>query len=143
MIKTILKNVKESYNHLPYTWKHYRSFLKVEKAILGEYKYKFHDWDKMFMFIFLPFLGDRIINQWHQKHNRHHPTFTVGKDWTKQVKSQSEVEWVEAIIDWECARYTKPDKPLDAYDTLFKFYPEYVDVAKPFFKELGLWRGIN
>ena len=28
------------------------------------------------------------------------------------------------IIDWECARYTKPDKPLNAYDTLYKIYPE-------------------
>lgn len=140
-MKKIFKNIKESFNHLLYTWKHYLAFLKVEKQLTGKYKYKFHDVDKMFMFIFLPFLGDRIINQTHQRINKHHPTYTVGENWAKQLKSPNKVRWEEAIIDWECARYTKPDKPLDAYDTLFKFYPEYVEYAKPAFKELGLWRG--
>ena len=27
----------------------------------------------------------------------------------------------EMVIDWECARYTKPDKPLNARETLFKY----------------------
>ena len=27
------------------------------------------------------------------------------------------------VLDWESARYTKPDKPLNAYDTLYKYYP--------------------
>lgn len=31
---------------------------------------------------------------------------------------------IEAAFDWECARFTKPDKPLDAYDTWKKYYPD-------------------
>lgn len=136
----IFKNVKECYLHIPYTWNHYLAFLKVQKKYIGRAKYKFHDWDKLFLFIFFPFLGERRINQFHQRFQKHHPTYTVGKDWIKQLKSPNQVRWDEAIIDWECARITKPDKPLDAYDTLLKFYPSYIDYAKDDMKKLGLWR---
>jgi hypothetical protein len=30
----------------------------------------------------------------------------------------------EAIFDWESARYTKPDKPLNARETCLKYYPQ-------------------
>ncbi|MBR5599574.1 MAG: hypothetical protein IKW39_05990, partial [Alphaproteobacteria bacterium] len=33
------------------------------------------------------------------------------------------------------ARLTKPDKPLNAYQTLIKFYPEYQDTFLPLIKE--------
>lgn len=42
------------------------------------------------------------------------------------------------VIDWECARYTKPDKPLNAYDTLYKYYPELEDKILPILKELKI-----
>lgn len=132
---TLFKNIKECYAHIPYTFRHYIAFLKTEKRLTGFAVTFFHDWDKLLMFIFLPFLGERIINQWHQKHNSHHPTYSVGKDWKRILKTEDKINWVEAIIDWECARLTKPDKPLDAYDTLMKY------VAQPYFEALGLWRG--
>lgn len=136
----LFKNIHECYAHIPYTFKHYIAFMKVQWDILGYLEYKFHDWDKLLMFIFLPFLGRRRINQWHQKHSKHHPTYTIGKNLEVRLKTEDKVDWFEAIIDWECARYTKPDKPLDAYDTLIKYYPEYKYVAQPYFKALGLWR---
>jgi hypothetical protein len=30
-----------------------------------------------------------------------------------------------AAIDWECARFTKPEKPLNAKETWRKYYPDY------------------
>ena len=42
------------------------------------------------------------------------------------------------IIDWECARYTKPDKQLNAYDTLYKFYPNLEKEILPILKEFKL-----
>ena len=90
------------------------------------------------MFIFLPFLGERIINQWHQKHNKHHPTYITGKNWDRNLKDPYKVDWIEAIIDWECARFTKPDKPLNAQDTCLKYYPEYYEVVRPYLKKLRL-----
>ena len=41
------------------------------------------------------------------------------------------------VVDWECARYTKPDKPLNAYETLYAFYPELESYILPILKELG------
>lgn len=135
---SIIDNIVGSYKHIPYTWKHYLAFMKVQKQLLGYYRIKFHDWDKLLMFIFLPFLGERIINQWHQKHNKHHPTYTTGKNWDRNLKDPYKVDWIEAIIDWECARFTKPDKPLNAQDTCLKYYLEYYEVVKPYLKKLRL-----
>ena len=45
------------------------------------------------------------------------------------------------MFDWECARFTKPDKPLDAYDTWKTYYP-YVDMA-PVLKQFGFWHNDN
>lgn len=134
----IINNIIDCYKHIPYTWKHYLAFLKVEKQLLGYYKYKFHDWDKLFMYIFLPFLGVRRIGQIHQRYRDHHPIYTEGKEKIKQYKTSGIVNWEEAIIDLECARLTKPDKPLNARDTLEKYYPMYKDVAIVFIEKLGL-----
>lgn len=134
----MLKNIKDCYNHIPYTWKHYLAFMKMQKQLLGKYKYWFHDWDKLILFIFFPFLGERIINQLHRRINRHHPTYFTGKNWNKHLKNPKKIDWTEAIIDWECARFTKPDKPLNARDTLLKFYPEFIVYAEPYFKNVRL-----
>jgi hypothetical protein len=108
------------------------------EKLLGYHSHWFHDWDKLILFIFFPFLGERIINQFHQRINKHHPTYTTGKDWIKQLKSPREIDWVEAVIDWECARITKPDKPLNARQTLEKYYPQYKEFVEPILKELDL-----
>ena len=42
------------------------------------------------------------------------------------------------VIDWECARYTKPDKPLNAYEALNKYYPEIIEKIMPILKKLGI-----
>ncbi len=41
-------------------------------------------------------------------------------------------------LDWESARYTKEDKPLNAYDTLCKYYPELEKQILPILKEWGI-----
>lgn len=42
------------------------------------------------------------------------------------------------IIDWESARYTKPDKTLNAFDTLYKHYPELEAYILPLLIQMGL-----
>ena len=42
------------------------------------------------------------------------------------------------VIDWECARYTKPDKLLNARETLYKFYPELESKIIPILEEFNL-----
>ena len=41
------------------------------------------------------------------------------------------------VLDWESARYTKPDKPLNAYDTLYKYYPEMKEKIRDVMKFSG------
>ncbi len=41
------------------------------------------------------------------------------------------------VIDWECARITKPEMPLNARDTFNKFYPNAKGVAEAL-ERLGL-----
>ena len=137
-MKQILENIIGSYKHFPYTWKHYLAFLRVEKKLLGRYKYKFHDWDKLVLFTFCPILEERIINQLHQKLCSHHPTYTTGRNWKKHFKSPKNIDFLQAVIDWECARYTKSDKPLNARETMEKYYPEYRKHVELILEELGL-----
>lgn len=87
------------------------------------YSFPFHDFIKMInVFIF----GDKIATKLHRRFSGHHLR-------NGDIKNK-----IEAAIDWESARFTKPDKPLDAYDTWRKYYPE-VDMESTL-KKLGFWK---
>lgn len=103
--------------------------------------FPFHDFVKMInVFIF----GDKIATKLHRKFSNHHAhmryiriTYDEGlKVYTKKqpygrfIKNKE-----EAAIDWESARFTKPDKPLDAYDTWRKYYSD-IDMEETL-KKLG------
>lgn len=138
MIKEIIEDIKGAFIQIPYTYKHYKAFRKIEKELTGANRHWHHDWDKLIACVICPWIGIRRIHQWHQKRNSHHPTYTVGKEWKKFEKYPLKIDWEEAIIDWECARFTKPDKPLNAYDTLMKYYKEYEKYAMPTIKKFNL-----
>lgn len=106
--------------------------------------FPFHDFVKMInVFIF----GDKIATKLHRKFSNHHArmryiriTYDEGlKVYTKKqpygrfIKNKK-----EAAIDWESARFTKPDKPLDAYDTWKKYYSD-IDMEETL-KKLGFWK---
>lgn len=114
-INNIIKNIIESHEHISYTFKHYIAFLKTEKKLLGSYKYKFHDLDKIVMYIFIPFVGTKKIKDIHRR-RRHH---------IEKEKNVNDCNYEEAIIDWECSRFTKPDKPETARELTERKYPKY------------------
>lgn len=103
----MLNNIIDSWRHIPYTVKHYFAFMRLQKEVLGKYKYKFHDVDKIFMYLFLPFLGVKLIKVIHSQINKHH---------INESKDSKECNYEEAILDWECARFTKLDKPETSYE---------------------------
>lgn len=133
------KNFKDSYCHIPYTFNHWRAFRNLENHLYNkkklegdEYLWKkhyFHDWDKLIIFFLFPWLGDRWVNKYHRSKRNHHP------DINKPIE---DIDWIEAVIDWECARFTKPDKPLNARQTLNKYYKTYESVCLPVINYLGL-----
>jgi len=51
---------------------------------------------------------------------------------------KTELDYIEMILDWESARYTKDDKPLNAYDTLNRFYPHLQEVILLILEKINL-----
>ncbi len=124
----LLAFINKRYQHIIYTLRHKIAFLKTEKELLGHNTLRgyLHDWDKPFLFC-IPWLSKQEIQNIHRHHNKHHIANTQPK---------SKADYIETIIDWECARFTKPDKPLNAYETLMNLYPTQQDVFLPVIQEL-------
>lgn len=123
----MLKHRKENYEAFKYTKAHRKSFKKIEKEILGHNTWRsiVHDLDKVILYNFWP---HEKVKKFHRKTAWHHDN----------GKKKSKNDYIEMIIDWECARYTKPDKPLNAYETLYKFYPHLENEILPILKTFKL-----
>ena len=117
-----------------YTLKHKGAFLRVEYDLLGHNTWRgfFHDTDKLLWLYPLALITGRDkkwVQTKHRKNNRHH---------AECDKERKRCDYIEMIIDWECARFTKADKQLDAYDTMKKFYPQLQDAILPLLLEFKL-----
>lgn len=122
----MVNSIKKRFDTIDYTWQHKKAFLRVEKQLLGYNTIRgyMHDLDKIFLKIFL---NSKTVHNIHRRHSRHH-----------ELKAHTKEDYVQMIIDWECARFTKPDKPLNARETLYRFYPELKDKIEPILDELKL-----
>lgn len=116
--------------HIEYTYKHRkivmllaRKYFKENKEVLEQVKY--HDLDKLFMYLFY---DKKTVSKIHRNLCSHHDNDL----------EKSYLDYVEMVLDWESARYTKPDKPLNAYETLYNFYPNMIEVILPILKEIGI-----
>lgn len=124
------------------TMKHRKEVQRIAKS-LG-YSFPTHDFVKMInIFIF----GDKIATKLHRKFSKHHAhsekyLFAIVHDsygWVyPEYKTRRDIpNKVEAAIDWESARFTKPEKPLNAYQTWKKYYSD-IDMEDTL-KQLGFW----
>jgi hypothetical protein len=129
---TEIKNIK----------KHRKEVQRIAKE--KGYSFPFHDFIKMInVFIF----GDKIATKLHRKFSSHHAHLRkiriyyidYPKNYSKVLPYRRYIKnKVEAAIDWESARFTKPEKPLDAYDTWKKYYSD-IDMEETL-KLLGFWK---
>ena len=92
---------------------------------LTGYGFPFHDLLKA---IGILLVGDKIATKLHRRFSRHHDHVINGR---RDIPNK-----VEAAIDWESARFTKPDKPLNAYQTWKAYYSD-IDM-EPTLRKLGL-----
>lgn len=114
--------------------KHRKEVQRIAKE--KGYSFPFHDFVKM---INVLIFGDKIATKLHRKFSGHHdhPVFiwvyvNNSKDGHLSRSGHNEKRWigrdiknkVEAAIDWESARFTKPEKPLNAYQTWKKYYSD-------------------
>jgi len=118
--------MKDKVNAIKYTLEHRKAFLMIEKKLLGKNTIRglSHDLDK----VFLKLIFDKnMVQKVHRNFSRHH-----------EKRAKTKTDYIQMIIDWECARFTKPDKPLNARETLNKYYPELIAMVEPLLMELGL-----
>ena len=116
-----MKFIKYRIDLVKYTWEHRKMVQKLAKE--KGYSFPFHDLDKVFLY---PILGKKFTHNLHRFWSGHHLH-------NGNIKNK-----IEAAFDWESARYTKPDKPLDAFDTWKKYYPN-VDMESTL-RMLGYWK---
>lgn len=117
-----------------YTIMHRRAIKAIiEVYVLEEDKeevmkrYLVHDMDKVLMNL-LDIPGNEI-KKIHRENKSHH--YIDGKEYSR-------IDYIEMIIDWESARYTKEDKPLNAKNTLIKYYNNIYGEIMPLLREMGL-----
>ncbi len=117
--------------YIEYTYLHRKvvmylanKYIKRDKEkILKQIQY--HDMDKLFMYLFY---DKKDVSAMHRKLTSHHEN-EIEKNY---------IDYIEMILDWESARYTKPDKPLNAYDTLYKYYTNMEHEILPILKEFEI-----
>ena len=116
--------------YIEYTYKHRKVVMLLAKKYFKDNnelleQVKFHDLDKMYLYMFY---DKNAVSKFHRKNSNHHSNDLV----------KSKLDYIEMVLDWESARYTKPDKPLNAYDTLYKYYTEEEENILPILKEMKI-----
>lgn len=116
--------------YIDYTYKHRKVVMLLAQKYFPDNKelleqVDLHDLDKLFMYLFY---DKKVASKLHREQNAHH---------ANEVE-KTDLDYKEMVLDWESARYTKPDKPLNAYDTLYAYYPEMEDVILPILQEMGI-----
>lgn len=123
-MRKMLKGFKKDFM---YTWKHKKAILEVEKEIFGRNTIDgyLHDVDKLFLYLIFT---KKETSKIHRKYSKHH---------TGNHKNEKDI--VNALIDWDSARRTKPDKQETPKQYLLRYIPEYTETYKPVMKKLNMW----
>lgn len=112
---------KSERSSFPYWFAHWCAFqMTALNCRSWKFKYLFHDIEKPWLKLFLPYKKVQTI---HRMYNRHHPEwlerqlFGLPNQYSPMVeKLLDKFDYDGAIIDWECCHYTKLEEPLDAHD---------------------------
>ena len=118
---------KRILDKIEYINAHRKAVMDVARELTGSVPgyLRRHDMDKIKML--RQGIDPEEVSRRHRAHSPHHP----GSD-------ADHYNYDEMIFDWESAHRTKPDKPLNAYETMVKYYPELEGTLLPRMRELGL-----
>lgn len=124
--------VKNCFNvkNLKYTYLHRQcvKHLADEYGVMNE-SIANHDVDKLVLYLFF---DKEMVHRIHVNMNKHHNRSLVDRDVI-----------IESMLDWESAHYTKPDKPLSAYETYMREKERFPECYEGVLKDLGLWEKGN
>lgn len=120
----------KNFEHIKYTYKHRKIVMRLAEKYFKDNnevleQVKSHDIDKLYLYLFYE---KKTVSRIHREQSSHH----------ENELEKTYLDYVEMVLDWESARYTKPDKPLNAYDTLVKFYPGMTDVILPILQAMKI-----
>lgn len=88
-----------------YWFAHWCSFqLTALNLHSWKFKYLFHDAEKPWLKLFLPY---EKVRNFHRNYSKHH----------LEYRNPFKIDWEALVIDWECSRFTKEDAPLTALET--------------------------
>ena len=122
ILNNLSKFDKSQRSTFRYWWNHYTAY-NVVAMKLGVWKPKWllHDIEKPWLKLFW---GDyKRVQKWHKHHNKHH--IFSGRRY-----GLNKINWLAAVIDWECSRYTKYAAPRTArqeIDVLLEEKSKYTD----------------
>lgn len=124
----------KNFEYLKYTYLHRKAFVYTVNKLISDIELKkellkraeTHDMDKMISYLFCE---KKYSSELHRKTAQHHMENDIQKSY---------YDFVEAVIDYECAGYTKIDKPLNAYDTIQKYSPQHSDELLDVCEKLGI-----
>lgn len=143
---------KEQRSTFPYWFAHWCAYqMTALNCKAWKFKYLFHDIEKPFLKLFLPYKKVQTI---HRKHNRHHPEWLENKlakyyyetSYDNIYELQeflNKFDYEGAIIDWECCHFTKAEEPLDAHEEYNRvmdidyFHNKYPFISKYFYNEFS------
>lgn len=112
--------------NITYTLKHWFYYQKVALELnVWHPRHLLHDLDKIVMYLHL---SKKETSKLHRRKSKHH----------LENAGDKKINYLDAIIDWECARYTKPDKKLNARETMEGFYMDHESKINPILIKLGL-----
>ena len=101
--KKFNKDQRSSFEYWFYHWRNYN--LVAMKLGVWKLKWLLHDIEKPWLKLFW---GDyKRVQKWHKHHNKHHIFYG-------RRGGLNKVDWLAAVIDWECSRYSKNAAKLNA-----------------------------
>lgn len=122
ILSRLKKFDKSQRSTFPYWFNHVLAFnLVAMKLGVWKPKWLLHDIEKPWLKLFW---GDyKRVQKWHKHHNKHH--IFSGRRY-----GLNKINWLAAVIDWECSRYTKYAAPRTArqeIDILLEEKSKYTD----------------
>lgn len=128
----------KNFNYCKYTYLHRKAliyyiknceYLTDEERTELLKRAKVHDIDKIALYLF-----------WEKKEASDYHRHTIPHHLKENTSGYqpTEMDYIECVFDCECAALTKFDKPLNANDTILKWYPEYYDDFLPLLKRFHM-----
>lgn len=107
-LKKLKKFPPSDKSSFPYWFNHWIAYnLVAIEWKVWKFKYLFHDIEKPFLKLILPY---EKVRAYHRKYHKHHLGY----------RKPNKIDWMALIIDNQCGMYTKEDSPLSAKEYLLK-----------------------